>query len=259
MYNMLNWKFVVRVAVVILAFCVGIFLYARWDVQRFTESLGEPPAPVVPSHREVVTEKVQEEVFPTPVHETTSASEDLPEQAENSVPLVLDAEITDLETQELSDAELDALLEMFEQQALSTLREAVDAEDEELDNTELVEAIEEEYGDSPEVDVLSEMMNRIDEGTTTLDNLIEMVEAYSTIIPENMPEGSMSLLEMLRMAKAGGGLIVAGRSGSNVTFITPTPGSPMIDGLGKGTMAVEAYDDDGNKIDLNLEGATVIK
>ena len=126
--------------------------------------------------------------------------------------LVLDAETTNSETQELSDAELDALLEMFEQQALSTLREAVDTEDEELDNTELVDAIEEEYGNSPEIDVLSEVMRRI-EGNTTLDDLIEMVEVSSAIMPDNMPEGTMSFLEMLRNAKAGGGLIVVGEEG----------------------------------------------
>ena len=201
MHKMFNWKFTVGAAVVIVALCVGIFLYARWDVQRFTESLGEPP---VPSKREAPTEKSAGQVSPTPVSETTSVSEN-PQQQEadsaqpmldaettDSVQLVLDAETTDPNAQELSEAELDALLEMFEQQALSTLREAVDTDDEELDNTELVDAIEEAYGPSPEVDVLSEVMERIDDGTTTLDNLIEMVEASSAIMPESMPEGTMS-------------------------------------------------------------------
>ena len=145
MHNLFNWKFTGGAAVVIVAFCVGIFFYARWDVQRFTESLGEPP--VVPSQREVLTEKKPEQGTPTPALEVTSAPENLQQQEAASVQLVLDAETTNSETQELSDAELDALLEMFEQQALSTLREAVDTEDEELDNTELVDAIEEEYGE----------------------------------------------------------------------------------------------------------------
>lgn len=259
---MFNWKFIASAAVVIVAACVGIFFYARWDVQRFRESLGEPP--IVPREKEVVTETVQEQTPSAVTFDTTSASENLEKPEENSGQQVLDTEPTDPETQdpetqELSEAELDALLEMFEQQALTGLREAVDVGDEVLDNTELVDAIEEAYGHSPEVDVLSEVMSSIDEGNTTLDNLIEMVEAYSAILPESMPEGTISLLEMLRRAKAGGGLIVADRSGSNITFITPTPGSPMIDGIGKGTIAVKAYDADGNEIDLNLEGATIIK
>ena len=56
-------------------------------------------------------------------------------------------------------------------------------------------------GNSPEIDVLSEVMRRIDEGNTTLDDLIEMVEVSSAIMPDNMPEGTMSFLEMLRNAK----------------------------------------------------------
>ena len=259
MYKMLNWKFVVRVAVVILAFCVGVFLYARWDVQRFTESLGEPPPPVVPSQREAVTEKVPEQVSPTPALEITSVSGDLQTHEENSIPLTLDIETTDPEAKELSDAELDALLETFEQQALSTLREAVDAEDEKFDdNTELVDAIEEQYGPSPEIDVVAEAMKRIDEGTTTLDNLIEMMEASSTIMPENMPEGTMSFLEMLRSAKSYGGLIVTTNAEGDTTFLVG-PSGEMMDSLNSGNMTLEFHGDDGRKMDLNLEDATLIK
>jgi hypothetical protein len=37
------WKLLGTTAILMTAFCVGIFLYARWDVQRFAESLGTPP------------------------------------------------------------------------------------------------------------------------------------------------------------------------------------------------------------------------
>lgn len=267
-WKFFTWKFTVGAAVVIVALCVGIFLYAQWDVQRFTESLGEPP---VPSKREVLTEKSVGQVSPAAVSETTSISENPQQQGldlvqpmldaeiADSVELVVDPETTDSDAQELLDAELDALLEMFEQQALSTLREAVDIEDEELDNTELVEAIEEEYGPSPEVDVLSEMMEHIEEGTTTLDNLIEMVEASSTIMHENMPEGAISLLEMLRTAQANGGLIVTEFPDGGTAFIMGASGASIDKMINGGSVELEFRGTDGTKMQFDLEGASVIK
>lgn len=268
MHRLFNWKFTVGAAVVIVGLCVGIFLYARWDVQRFTESLGEPP---VPSEREALTEKPTGQVSSAPVSEITSVSENLQQQETDLVEstlgtgttdsgqLVLDDETTDPDAQELSDAELDALLDMFEQQVLSTLREAVDADDEELDNSELVDAIEEAYGHLPEVDVLAEVMERIDEGTTTLDNLIEMVEASSAIMPESMPDGTMSLLEMLYRARSSGGLISVGSmDGANV-FLIGTSGEFMDSIRNGGGGTVEFRGTDGTKMELDVEGATVIK
>ena len=35
-----------RTAILMTALCVGIYFYAKWDLQRFEESLGEPPAPI---------------------------------------------------------------------------------------------------------------------------------------------------------------------------------------------------------------------
>lgn len=256
MHRIYNWKFTVGAAVVIVGLCVGIFLYARWDIQRFTESLSEPP---VPSNREVLTEKSAERVSPAPVSEITSLSENPQQQEADLEQPTLDAEMTDPDAQELSDAELNALLEMFEQQVLSNLREAVDADDEELDNSELVDAIEEEYGHLPEVDVLAEVMERIDEGTTTLDSLIEMVEASSAIMPDNMPEGTMSLLEMLYRARASGGLISVGSMDGASVFLIGTS-DELVDSIRNGGSAtVEFLGTDGTKMEIDADSATIIK
>ncbi|MCG9133806.1 hypothetical protein J5I95_19225 [Candidatus Poribacteria bacterium] len=40
------WQLLGRTAILITALCVGIYFYAKWDVQRFEESLGEPYTPV---------------------------------------------------------------------------------------------------------------------------------------------------------------------------------------------------------------------
>ena len=46
MNDMNYWKLLGSTAVLTLMFCVGIFLYARWDLKRFEESLGAPPPPI---------------------------------------------------------------------------------------------------------------------------------------------------------------------------------------------------------------------
>ena len=47
MNNTSYWKLLGGTAILMTALCVGIYFYAKWDVQRFKESLGEPytPAP----------------------------------------------------------------------------------------------------------------------------------------------------------------------------------------------------------------------
>ena len=40
------WQLLGRTAILMTALCVGIYFYAKWDVQRFEESLGEPYTPV---------------------------------------------------------------------------------------------------------------------------------------------------------------------------------------------------------------------
>ena len=46
MNDMNYWKLLRSTAILTIMFCVGIFLYARWDLKRFAESLGEPPPPI---------------------------------------------------------------------------------------------------------------------------------------------------------------------------------------------------------------------
>ncbi len=47
MNNMPYWKLLSTATLLMIALCVGVYFYAKWDVQRFAESLGEPytPAP----------------------------------------------------------------------------------------------------------------------------------------------------------------------------------------------------------------------
>lgn len=170
-----------------------------------------------------------------------------------------------LETQTEESAAIDdALLDMFEEQALSALRESVDITDEELDNEELVAAIEEEYGHSPEVEVMSDVIERIQIGTATLDDFIEMIEASLSIAPGDSP-GAQQALAALRAARHSGGVTVM--MVKNVPGGLPSSGQAILIGtadmmnLPEGSKITVQYDD-GTTVELGestLEGATVIK
>ena len=179
-----------------------------------------------------------------------------------------DIDAVELDTPETQTEEAaaldDALLDMFEEQALSALRESVDITDEELDNEELVQAIEEEYGHSPEVDVVSDVMDRIQTGTATLDDLIDMTEASIAIAPGDWQPLSQ-VLEILLVAKDSGGATVmllknvpgGLPSGGQAILI----GTPDMKNLPEGAKITIQYDD-GTTVDFDesdMEGATVIK
>lgn len=67
------WQLLGRTAILMTALCVGIYFYAKWDVQRFEESLGEPPAPI--SEKMEPTENLDEQTTfgKTVIFETTEA------------------------------------------------------------------------------------------------------------------------------------------------------------------------------------------
>lgn len=93
----------------------------------------------------------------------------------------------------------------------------------------------------------------------SLGDLIEMVEASSAIMPESMPEGTMSFLEMLRTARANGGLIVTATPDGGTAFLIGPSGALMDQITNGGSGELEFQGTDGTKMQLDLEGATVIK
>lgn len=238
----------------LLVICGGFVLYEHWARQRFNESL--PPAP------QTVTMRNPDRQPPSSV---TTAEPETQSGQEMSSPNLEAVEPNALETQTEESAAIDdALLDMFEEQALSALRESVDITDEELDNEELVAAIEEEYGHSPEVEVMSDVIERIQIGTATLDDLIEMIESSLAIAPGDSP-GAQQALAALRAARHSGGVTVMMLK--NVPGGLPSSGPAIIIGtadmmnLPEGSKITVQYDD-GTTVELGestLEGATVIK
>lgn len=237
----------------LLVICGGFVLYEHWARQRFDASL--PPAP----------QENTENLDRRPPSSVTTAKPDT--QSEQGMPAPdIDAVEPDApETQTEESAALDdALLDMFEEQALSALRESVDITDEELNNEELVAAIEEEYGHSPEVDVVSDVMGRIQTGTATLDDLIDMIEVSIAIAPGDS-QGGQQVLAALRAARDSGGATVMVLK--NVPGGLPSGGQAILIGtsdwknLPEGAK-ITIQHVDGTTVDLDeseLEGVRIIK
>ena len=105
MNNMNYWKRLGSTAVLTIMFCVGIFLYARWDLKRFEESLGAPPPPI--SEKMESTENLSEQTtFGKPVTFKTDEELGFVKQQET------EPHITDTDGEEAS---LDAALESFDE------------------------------------------------------------------------------------------------------------------------------------------------
>ena len=240
----------------LLVICGGFVLYEHWARQRFDASL--PPAP-----QTVITENT-ENLDRRPPSSVTTAKPETQSEQEMPAPDIEAVEPDAPETQTEESAVLDdALLDMFEEQALSALRESVDITDEELNNEELVEAIEEEYGHSPEVDVMSDVMDKIQTGTATLNDLIDMTEASIAIAPVRFA-GGQQVLEILRAALDSGATVMmlknvpGGLPSNGQAILIGTPG--MKNHLKGGKITIQY--DDGTTVELDesdMEGATVIK
>ena len=109
------WKLLGPTAVLMTALCVGIYFYAKWDVQRFAESLGEPYTPA--SQKIEPTVNFAKQVPPgTPTISETETGYDLEKQQETE-PKITDTARKDASLDEFSefldglgDEELAALL-----------------------------------------------------------------------------------------------------------------------------------------------------
>lgn len=121
MNDMNYWKLLGTTAILMTAFCVGIYLYARWDVQRFAESLGAPPIPASQKNFAKQTPSGT-----TVIPETGEGPEFVKQQE-------AEPQITDEETEEASlDEFLDFLDELADEE-LAALFENPDITDTESD------------------------------------------------------------------------------------------------------------------------------
>ena len=75
------WKLLGTTAILMTALCVGIYFYAKWDVQRFAESLGEPYTPA-PQKIAPAVNLTKQALPETPTISETETGSDLDRQQE---------------------------------------------------------------------------------------------------------------------------------------------------------------------------------
>ena len=121
MNEMNYWKLLSSTAVLTIMFCVGIFLYAKWDLKRFEESLGEPPPPI--SQKMESTENLSEQTtFGKTVTFKTDAELGFVKQQET------EPQITDIDGEASRDAGL-ASFDALEDERLDVRLENSDITD----------------------------------------------------------------------------------------------------------------------------------
>lgn len=126
MNSMNYWKLLGRTAILMTALCVGIYFYAKWDVQRFKESLGEPYTPA-PQKIEPTVNSTKQALPETPTISETETGYDLERQQE------VGPEITDTVGEDASLDEFSEFLDGLGDKELATLLGKADTTDTETE------------------------------------------------------------------------------------------------------------------------------
>ena len=176
--------------ILIALMSIGLFFYARWDLKRFKESLGE--VPIIVSQTEKVTTTHAEEassaeiVAPKPLTqhhiepESKELGMDLP-SLEILDSLIDDPSLYELELpkEEPTNVQSEGL-EKEEVSWIDEFQEEVGSGD---GVASLISTLESGYGNSADVVTVVEMLKRSVEGPMTVDDLITMTEAWLRIQP----------------------------------------------------------------------------
>ncbi len=194
------------VLALIILMCAGMFLYARWDLKRFKESIGEPSevSPMTVSQTEKETNTHTEEAtlaeiaVPKPLAQYHIADPQ-PEELEMETPSF---ETLDSLIDELSLSEVEILEEMITEENLE--KDKVTQTDElqgEIASgggfKRLISALESGNvdigtGDPEDVATVVNILKRSTRGPIVVDDLITMMEAWLRIQPDTPHTQSMA-------------------------------------------------------------------
>ena len=133
------WKLFGSTAILMTMLCVGIYFYAKWDVQRFKESLGEPYTPT--SQKSAPTVNFTKQALPEiPKIPETEAGSDFESQQE------VEPEITDTAGEDASLDEFSEFLDGLGDEELAALLENPDTT--ETETEALVDFLQEQIANS---------------------------------------------------------------------------------------------------------------
>ena len=196
--------FIPAIAVTVLV-CGGIYLYVQRDLNRFIESLGEPP----PGSQPTIT---QDRIPEQPISEVTVSTDSEPEAFEHDThedPALTDDSLFSSghihdehghthdgygHTHEIElsedgffdeDADVD-LSELHQPSVAEGFNEYNDylASDPERAYASLAQALRDRYGDHPNMDGFIETIRQTNEGTLTLDDAIWQMDTFNEILSQ---------------------------------------------------------------------------
>ncbi len=203
-----NWKYFAVAATLTIMICVGVFLYNRWDIHRFNESLGKDSTQVLykqESTEEVAEQTVSEMTFREGANTLETSKQQKPElkTADKGVEDTKDASFEDFLgfLDELDDEELAALLASLD---------LTDAE-----KGAFGEILQQQSENTAKADPSSMVVEMIESGVATLAGLIDLMEASTSTMSESGQERFQPVLEQLQTLHANGGKLAVYRPPDN--------------------------------------------
>ena len=191
------------VLMLIILMCAGMFLYARWDLKRFKESLGElpesSPMTVSQTRKEANTHTEAANLAEITVQKPLTQHHIEPESSKEIGTVVPSLEILDSLMDELSLSEVETLA-IAEENLEKGKGTQADEFQEEIDSgsgfTSLISTLESGNidigtGDPEDVATVVEILKRSTKGPIVVDDLITMLEAWLRIQPDTPHTQSM--------------------------------------------------------------------
>ena len=260
MTRIYTWKHLAIAVILTIALCMGILSLSKWDVNRFTNSLGKVDPNSLNQHQRIsnrTKDKSNDNPIPTNTQErieesviTDSADSDSDSDEivnETLADDFLNETPENLADQEAALDEFLAYLDEMEQKEFDAILENLDITDldEERVNTEteketenLVTTIDqeseqEEEGEGQEDDDIEDVnpsrmvVDMIESGVVSLDSLIDLMEESSEVMPEIVQDRFGPVLGTLRTMQVNDGRVVVHRPSEDpsdwmLLFINPS-------------------------------------
>ena len=258
MKRIYTWKHLGIAAILTVVLCMGILSYSKWEVNRFTDSLEKVDPTTLNQHPRILNKPI-EKIQKNPNLRTDTESleeseivdkEELNTESEEEFnETVVDDSLNetpeDLEDQEAAFEEFLTYLDELEQNEFDALLENLDITDldEEIINSEteedsedLITAIdreseqqeeEQDEDDIEDVNPSRIIVDMIESGVASLDNLIDLMEESSAVMPEVVRDRFEPVLGTLRIMEDNGGRVVVHRPSEDpsdwmLLFINPS-------------------------------------
>lgn len=190
--------------IIAVLFIGGIYLYSKWNYNRFSADLGGSPTSTPATSTTGSQSALVNKTDPSTVQDkrllekVNINSTDINHQPSDETK----QEDTSEPSPEFDPSQLLSAFGMPEE-----VKSLLDENAEEKDFEKAQKHLTETYGDSPEVEAIMDKLKQMSGGTVELDDLTELFEAWIQVLPEEQQENRrqlMGVLNVLNQAKAQG-------------------------------------------------------